>query len=120
MVIRGNVLEKGPNSANGQMIGLALEGELARGERTLIEDNLVIFDTLPTGLLQSLARAVGLMPPKGTVLASKSPGPVILRDNTIVGAREIGSGVTEQDNRMSRSRRDAGLPPYPALPAAAR
>jgi hypothetical protein len=120
VVIRGNVLEKGPNSANAQMIGLALEGGLHEVNRTLIEGNLVIFDTLPTGLLQSFAQALGLMPPKGTVLASESPGPVILRNNTIVGAREVGSGVTEQDNRMSRSRRDAGLPPYPTLPAAAR
>ena len=120
VVIRGNVLEKGPNSANAQMIGLALEGDLHEVNQTLIEGNLVIFDTLPVGLLQSFAQALGLMPPKGTVLVSESPGRVILRNNTIVGAREIGSGATEQDNRMYRSRGDAGLPPYPALPAAAR
>ena len=30
VVIRGNVLEKGPNSANAQMIGLALEGDCTR------------------------------------------------------------------------------------------
>jgi hypothetical protein len=120
VVIRGNVLEKGPDSANGQMIGLALEGSLHEMNRTLIEGNLVIFDTLPVGLVQSIAQALGLMPPKGTVLVSESPGPLILRNNTIVGARDIGRGATEQDNRVYRSRSDAGLPPYPALTAAAR
>ena len=64
VVIRGNVLEKGPNSANAQMIGLALEGDLHEVNQTLIEGNLVIFDTLPVGLVQSLAQALGLMPPR--------------------------------------------------------
>jgi hypothetical protein len=116
VVIRGNVLEKGQNSANGQMIGLALEGHLHDVNETLIADNLVIFDTLPVGLVSSLGQALGLMPPKGTVIASDSPGQVILRNNTIVGAREVGSGVIEQDNRMYHSRRAAGLRPYPELP----
>jgi hypothetical protein len=119
VVIRGNILEKGSNSTNAQMIGLALEGDLHEVNETLIESNLVIFDTLPVGLVQSLAQALGLMPPKGTVLLSESPGRVILRNNTIVGSRDIGSGGTEQANRMYRSRDQAGLPPYPALPATA-
>ena len=117
VVIRGNVLEKGPNSANAQMIGLALEGDFHQVNQTLIEGNLVIFDTLPVGLVQRIAQALGLMPPKGTVLVSESPGRVILRNNTIIGAREIGSGAAEQDNRTYRSRAGADLPPYPALPA---
>ncbi len=119
VVIRGNVLEKGPNSANAQMIGLALEGDLHEVNQTLIERNLLIFDTLPVGLVQRLAQALGLMPPKGTVLASESPGRVIIRNNTIVGARAIGNGATDQDNRMYRNREDAGLAPYPELPATA-
>ena len=116
VVIRGNVLEKGPNSDNGQMIGLALEGGLHEANETLIEGNLLLFDTLPTGMMQSLGQALGLMPPKGTVIRSESPGPVLLRDNTIVGAREVGQGVIEADSRMYRTRQEAGLPPYPALP----
>jgi hypothetical protein len=119
VVIRGNILEKGSNSTNAQMIGLALEGNLHEVNQTLIESNLVIFDTLPVGLVQSLAPALGLMPPKGTVLLSESPDRVILRNNTIVGARDVGSGATEQANRMYRSRDQAGLPPYPAVPATA-
>jgi hypothetical protein len=72
------------------------------------------------GLVQSLAQALGLMPPRGTVLVSESPGRVILRNNTIVAARDLGGAAAEQDDRMYESRADAGLPPYPALPAAAR
>lgn len=118
VVIRGNLLEKGPNSENGQLIGLALEGPLHEANEALIEDNLMVFDTLPTGLVQSLGQAIGLMPPKGTVILSESPGRVVLRNNTIVGARDIGSGVDEQGNRTYQTRSDAGLPPYPALPEA--
>jgi hypothetical protein len=120
VVIRGNVLEKGPNSENGQMIGLALEGRLHDVNEALIEGNLILFDTLPQGLIQDLARTVGLLPPKGVVMASRSPGRVTLQGNTIVGARGIGADVIERDNRIYTSRRAAGLPPYPALPEAAR
>ena len=118
VVIRANVLEKGPNSENGQMIGLALEGPLHEANEALIEHNLMIFDTLPVGLVQSLGQALGLMPPKGTVIRSESPGEVILRNNIIVGARELGSDLIEQDNRIYQSRREADLSPYPALPEA--
>jgi Right handed beta helix region len=116
VVIRGNVLEKGPASENGQLIGLALEGRLHEVNQALIEDNLMLFDTLPDGLLQSVGRAIGLLQPKGTVILSQSPGQVILNNNTIVGAREIGSEVIEQGSRIHQTRGDAGLPPYPALP----
>jgi hypothetical protein len=120
VVIRGNVLEKGPNSDNGQMIGLALEGTLHDVNDTLIENNLIVFDTVPDGLIQDLARTVGLLPSKGTVILSGSPGQVILRDNTIVGARETGSAdVIDQGNRIYETRHAAGLPPYPAIPEAA-
>jgi hypothetical protein len=119
VVIRGNVLEKGPNSENEQMIGLALEGNLHDLNETLIENNLLVFDTRPEGLVHDLARAVGLLPAKGTVILSKSPGEVILQGNTIVGASAIGSdNVIDRDNRIYRSRRDAGLPPYPEIPQA--
>jgi len=121
VVIRGNILEKGRNSANGEMIGLALEGGLHDVNEALIENNLFVFDTLPEGLLQDLAQAVGLLPAKGTVIRSRSPGRVILQSNTIVGARDVAAGeVIERGNRMHRSRSDAGLPPYPALPEAVR
>jgi hypothetical protein len=116
VVIRGNVLEKGPNSENRQMIGLALEGKLHGVNETLIEDNQLVFDAHPAGLAQSLGQALGLAPPSGTVILNESPGRVILRNNIIIGAREIGSGMVERDNRMYQSRHEAGLPPYPALP----
>lgn len=116
VVIRHNVLQKGPNSDNDQMIGLALEGGVHEVNETLIEGNLLLFDTLPTGMVQSLGQALGLIPAKGTAILSTSPGPVVFRHNTIVGARAIGDGVIESDNRVYESRREAGLPPYPALP----
>jgi hypothetical protein len=116
VVIRGNVLEKGPDSENGQMIGVALEGPLHPVNETLIEDNLFVFDAHHPGLIQSIGQALGLVPPQGTVIFSQSPGQVVLRNNTIVGAREIGGGVVEHGNRAYGSRREAGLPPYPALP----
>jgi Right handed beta helix region len=119
VLIRGNVLQKGPNSANAQMIGLALEGQLHETNATLIENNLIVFDTRPEGLIQDLARTVGLLPARGIVIASESPGAVVLQDNTIVGAREIGGGhLEDRDNRTYQSRRAAGLPPYPAIPQA--
>jgi hypothetical protein len=119
VVIRGNVLQKGPNSESGQMIGLALEGNLHERNETLIEDNLLLFDTRPESLVHDLARAVGLLPARGTVISSKSPGEVVLLGNTIVGARAVGGeDVIERDNRIYESRRAAGLPAYPALPEA--
>jgi hypothetical protein len=117
VLIRGNVLEKGPNSDNAQMIGIALEGELHEVNETRVEDNLIVFDTRPEGLIQDLARAVGLLPARGVVIATESPGGVILEGNTIVGAREIGRGdLIDRDNRTYESRRAAGLLPYPAVP----
>jgi hypothetical protein len=119
VVIRGNVLHKGRNSTNGEMIGLALEGGLHDVNRALIEDNLFVFDLLPQGLFSQLAQAVGLLPPKGIAIHSRSPGQVVLQNNTIVAARAIANGeVIEHGNRSHRSRSDAGLPPDPALPEA--
>ena len=119
VVIRNNVLQKGPNSENAQMIGLALEGALHAVNETLIEGNLLLFDTVPTGMVQSLGQVLGLMPARGTVVLSKSPGRVVLRNNMIVGAGEIGQGVIEEGNQIYQNRQEAGLPPYPAVPDAA-
>ena len=102
------------------MIGLALEGALHAVNETLIEGNLLLFDTVPTGMMQSLAQALGLMPARGTVVLSKSPGRVVLRNNMIVGAGEIGQGVIEEGNQIYQNRQEAGLPPYPALPEPAK
>jgi hypothetical protein len=120
VLIRGNVLQKGPNSENSEMIGIALESDYHPVNQTVIEDNLFVFDTVPEGWLQDLARAVGLLPARGVVIASKSPGDVILRNNTIVGARELGDGAIDRGNRLFSTRRAANLRPYPADFEAAR
>ncbi len=119
VIIRGNILQKGPNSVNWQMIGLALEGQLNTVNNTLIENNIFIFDLdIPyrewKGVIGGILGFDSVK--KGKVLSSKSPGEVILRGNTIIGAHSIGADVTEQDNRVFRDRRSAGLEPYPVLP----
>jgi hypothetical protein len=120
VVIRGSVLQKGPNSENTQMIGIALEGAPHPVIDTLIEGNLVLFDTVPAGLIQDLARMVGLLPAKGVVVASDSTGEVRLRNNVIVGAQALGAGVSDESNRLFSDRRAAGLQAYPAIPEPAR
>ena len=103
VVIRGNVFEKGPNSDNRDMIGLALEAPRAGSNsinQTLIEGNLFIFDR-----------------PKSMVLRSISTGEIIFRDNIVVGSRSIGASTIGGGNRFFDTRAAAGLPPYPVLPS---
>ena len=116
VVIRGNVLQKGPNSANAQMIGLALEGKLHEPNETLIEHNLLVFDTRPEGLIQDLARTVGLLP-AGDGDRQPVPGrghPAGQHDRR--RPRDRRRDVNDRDNRTYESRRAAGLSPYPAVP----
>lgn len=103
IVIRGNVLQKGPNSENWQMIGLALEGKgsgLHPVNKASIEDNVFIFDSK-----------------KAKVLQSELPGPIIFRNNKIIGLRSGNGEIMDKSNVVFASRRAAGLPPFPALPA---
>jgi hypothetical protein len=119
VIIRGNILQKGPESENHDMIGLALEGASNAKHTTLIEDNIFIFDLLFLPRWQMLVGDfLGFdSAKKGRVLRSRSPGPVVLRDNTVIGAHyPFDAAIIESDNRTFRSRGDAGLPPYPELP----
>ena len=103
VVIRDNVFEKGPNSDNRDMIGLALEARKAGSNsinQTLIEGNLFIFDH-----------------PKSMVFRSISTGEIIFRDNMVVGTRSIGAATIGGGNRFFDTRAAAGLPPYPVLPS---
>ena len=104
IVIADNILQKGPRSDNTDMIGIAREVSkgLHKTNETLIENNVIIFD----------------IPKRGVVITSSSPTPVILRDNTVVGAATTGDGVRPGDkNRFYSDRRSAGLPAFPHLPA---
>ena len=118
VIIRGNILQKGPNSANSQMIGLALEGRFNSVNKTIIENNIIIFDLDRPKWIDFISDVFDIAPPRGKVIYSKSPGEVVLRNNTIVGARTIGDGVIQEENRLFRTRRSAGLPDYPELPKA--
>jgi hypothetical protein len=115
VLIRHNVLEKGPNSLNSQMIGLSLEGDPHPSNTAIIEENLIVFDTQAPGLTQALDDIIDVVPAKGQVILSQPPATVILRDNVIVGALEVGVETAEGANRMFKSRRAAGLPAYPEV-----
>ncbi len=114
-IIRRNLLEKGPQSVNSQMIGLALEEPLHPTNRTLIEENLIIFDPPPSQLAELLSSVVDVMPIRGTVVLSRSPGEVVLRNNVIIGAKELGVPAPEDANVSFRTRKAAGLPAYPEV-----
>jgi len=115
VLIRHNVLEKGPNSLNSQMIGLSLEGDPHPSNTAIIEGNLIVFDAQAPGLAQAVDDIIDVVPAKGQVILSQPPATVILRENVIVGAREIGVDTAEGANRMFKSRRAAGLPAYPEV-----
>ncbi len=103
IVIRGNVFEKGPNSDNRDMIGLAREAPkngFNAVNQTLLEGNTFIFDA-----------------PDGVVLRSVSTGEIIFRNNLVIGSRSIGATTTGGDNQFFDTRASGGLLPYPALPS---
>jgi hypothetical protein len=124
VVIRGNVLQKGPNSSNWQMIGVALEKRTHARNRTEIEDNLFIFDTVTgaDGVIGSLRRwgqSLGLTAQKGMAVRSKSPEPVSFVRNILVGGKAIGVPADPEENKRYNDRRSAGLKDFPALPTKA-
>lgn len=100
VMIRGNVLEIGPNSSNPDLIGLGLERgrdpELDREvNRAVIEENTFIIDyALPTRLIN----------------AKGYPEPLVRNNVVVGGAPQPGEG-----NLWFIDRRAAGLRPYPAL-----
>jgi hypothetical protein len=74
VVIRNNILEKGPNSDNRDMIYIANDNKQDAWHpvhSTLIENNLIIFDG-PDGIF------------RGVMVNGSSPGPVTVSNNTIV------------------------------------
>lgn len=103
VVIRFNVFQKGPNSDNRDMLGIAREAS-KRGvhdvNNTLIEKNIFVFDQ-----------------DDGQVLSSDSPGTIIFKDNIVVGSDDIGERTNASGNQFYDDRALAGLKPSPALPA---
>ena len=101
IVIRGNVLQKGPNSSNFNFIGIGLEGvrrtELDDAENSaIIEGNTFIADR--TG--------------KVVLVQTKDVPPPRFVGNTVIG----GQDPKDPANRWYRNRAAAGLAPLPHLP----
>ena len=118
IIIRRNILQKGPNSSNSQMIGLGLEGRPHTTNSALIEENVIIFDQNYPNWVDMVNQIIPIAPPRGTVVYSKMAGPITLSNNVIVSAREIviGAQATMSGNRSFATRSQAGLPKYPELP----
>ena len=118
IVIRRNILQKGPNSSNSQMIGLGLEGNLHSVNRAAITENIIIFDQNRPEWIDRVNEYLPIAPPRGTVVSSKIGGAVIVKDNVIISAREIlaGAEINPAQNQTFATRSQAGLPPFPALP----
>ena len=99
-VIRGNILQNGPNSANQDMIGIGLElkaaSSNAEAHRSIVTGNIMILD-----------RAAGNSP-----LHTRHVPAVEFSSNVIIGGRRDVSG---HDNYWFRSRSMAGLANFPAF-----
>jgi hypothetical protein len=101
IVLRGNVIQQGPQSDNSDIIGLAMEPKrlLPKGHSLLMEDNWVIYDA-PDRWVKELIRGHKL-------------GPVVARNNRFVDLGSTGiSGVEEEGNQWFHTRKKAGLPAY--------
>lgn len=118
IVIRSNVLQKGVNSSNSQMIGLGLEGHLHPAGSALVENNIMLFDQDLPRIVRIIDDIVDVASKPGTAVANKMKGEVVVRNNMIVGAGrvETGAETTKLNNVLHRSRQQASLPEAPALP----
>jgi hypothetical protein len=98
VVIRNNVLEKGPNSSNRDVIGVALEVKKVQHDlnSTVIEGNTVLCDR---------ARACRLV-------YSLSPAPIEMTGNTIIGPTVE---PADELNQWFADRGAAGWAAYPEL-----
>ena len=117
IIIRGNVLQKGPKSSNSQMIGLGLEGNLHPDSHAVVENNLIIFDDRLPDWVKIANDTIPIASPSGTIVYNRMPN-VTLKNNAVVGVPRTftGEGVTEIGTRRYPTRSRAKLPDYPALP----
>ena len=118
IIIRRNVLQKGPNSSNSQMIEFGLEGNLHSVNRAVVTENVIIFDQDQPEWIYRVNEYLPIAPPRGVVVSSKIGVEVIVKDNVIVAAREIlaGGEADTTKNQFFATRSQAGLPQYQALP----
>lgn len=118
VVIRNNVLQKGTNSSNSQMIGLGLEGNLHPAGSAIVTNNVLVFDRDLPRIVRYIDEIVDIASRPGTAVANKMKGEVVVKNNTIVGAGRVETGeeTTKIQNVLHRNRRQAGVPNPPLLP----
>jgi|GEM_PF-969538 len=97
--LRNSVLAQGPNVDNSDIIGFGLEGDLHETAGVNISGNLILLERL--GASRLMRSGTG------------APTPVI-RGNVIIGGQHLDAG---EGNYIFASRQEAGLPPYPRVPA---
>lgn len=97
LTIKNTVLQQGPYSANHQAIGYGLEGMKYSDNSVTLQDSVFILERQGSNLLYKAAE--------------DSPAPQI-SGNMIIGADN-----TDRLNYHFDSREEAGLAPYPWLPA---
>ncbi len=96
--ITDSTLQQGPNSTNRDMVGFALEKRPYRESALEMKRNLIILERNGNNLLLN-SNAQGLQ--------------ADISDNVIVAPRATDHAL---ENLEYRSRGQAGLPPYPAVP----
>ena len=100
-MVRRNVIEQGRRSVNTNIIGFAMETSAKRAHPNQV---LVLTDNI---LINDLGRGQ-------FVLVKRRPNTsVLIKRNIFVGR---GRRPDDQENTFYKSRRLAGLPPYPELP----
>jgi len=98
LIIRGSVLEEGPASVNSDVIGFALEGTRYPHQDIELSNNIILLEGRKHGEL--LHQRPGTPKPQ-------------LNGNAIISSREpTHAGM----NIWLKTRKEAGLGPYPALP----
>jgi len=100
-MVRRNVIEQGRHSVNWNIIGFAMETSAKRGHPNqvlILTDNILIND-LGRGQFVRVKR--------------RPDTSVLIKRNVFVGR---GRRPDDRENTFYKSRRSAGLPPYPDLP----
>lgn len=99
LIVRNSVLQEGPASVNSDLIGFGLEKKKLSGHRAELTNNIILLEG----------------PGRNRLLHQiNDASPPTMRGNVIIGTPDAEySGM----NIWLTDRKEAGLPPYPALPS---
>lgn len=96
LFVSGSLLQKGPNSENGQLIGFGLEGIKHTSNQVTIVDSVLLLDR-----------------PRGNYVLNQGEQQVAVRiENNVI----VASSQQHPDNIQFKQRQDLKLPAYPAFP----